>query len=232
MKVYRLKVMIRTFVFILAFLELSSVMAAPGDTTWVTVFKDMKLDHHGNYDTTVSFPQGKRYRKIRMHYILGRYTCGGAQYCGSWDYTTKIYALPAALDTVEIARVITPYATNWHQTNKSHDYIVEVTDAFGCVSSSTVIVPADTRLLIPNIFTPNGDGVNDLFEIINLPVGGSHRLIISNRWGKEVFSANNYQEGNFWDAEGMPEGIYFYKLDVEGDQTYNGWVEIVRGSKP
>ncbi len=112
------------------------------------------------------------------------------------------------------------------------NYIVEVTDAFGCVSSSTVIVPADTRLLIPNIFTPNGDGVNDLFEIVNLPVGGSHRLIISNRWGKEVFSANNYQEGNFWDAEGMPEGIYFYKLDVEGDQTYNGWVEIVRGSKP
>ena len=112
------------------------------------------------------------------------------------------------------------------------NYIVRVTDAFGCTSTSTVIVPADTRLLIPNIFTPNGDGINDLFEIVNLPLTGAHRLVITNRWGKEIFSSRSYSEGVFWAADGVPEGIYFYKLDVEGDQTYNGWVEITRGSKP
>ncbi|MGV2480400.1 UNVERIFIED_CONTAM: hypothetical protein IGO34_26745, partial [Salmonella enterica subsp. enterica serovar Weltevreden] len=68
-------------------------------------------------------------RKIRLHYILGRYACpAGAQYCGSWAYTTHVYARPAGADTVEIARVITPYATDWLAQNRKHDYIVDVTD--------------------------------------------------------------------------------------------------------
>lgn len=112
------------------------------------------------------------------------------------------------------------------------NYIVRITDAYGCTNTSTVVIPADSRLLIPNIFTPNGDGVNDVFEIVNLPTTGAHKLVITNRWGKEIFSSNNYSEGVFWAADGVPEGIYFYRLDVEGDQSYNGWVEITRGSKP
>ena len=106
-----------------------SSMANPGDTTLVTVYNLRKITQYGSYDTTAVFPTGKRYRKIRMHYILGRYGCpAGSQYCGSWDYTTQIYARPAGKDSVEIARVITPYATDWLSQNKKHDYIVEVTD--------------------------------------------------------------------------------------------------------
>lgn len=104
-------------------------LANPGDTTWVTVYNQRKLTYYGNYDTTTTLPTGKQYRKIRLHYILGRYACpAGTQYCGSWDYTTQIYAKPANNDTVEIARVITPYATDWLQTNRKHDYVVDVTD--------------------------------------------------------------------------------------------------------
>ncbi len=105
------------------------VYANPGDTTWVTVYNKRWLDHYGNYDTSATFPTGKRYRKIRLHYILGRYACpGNPQYCGSWDYTTQIYARHAGLDSVEIARVITPYATDWINKGKSNDYVIEVTD--------------------------------------------------------------------------------------------------------
>ncbi len=104
--------------------------AAPGDTTWVTVFENRHLDHYGFYDTTAHLPaQGTDYRKIRMHYILGRYACEpGAQYCGSWDYTTSVIAEPQDADTVEIARVITPYATDWLSQNRSHDYIIDISD--------------------------------------------------------------------------------------------------------
>src|ERR1041384_8127326 len=103
--------------------------AAPGDTTWVTVLNLRTLDHYGNYDTSAVFPTGITWRKIRMHYILGRYSCpGNPQYCGSWDYTTEMYAMPANADTLEIARIITPYATDWLAKNKKHDYVVEVTD--------------------------------------------------------------------------------------------------------
>lgn len=103
--------------------------ANPGDTTWVTIYDTRKITQYGNYDTSAVLPTGKTYRKIRLHYILGRYACpAGTQYCGSWDYTTHLYAKPAGADTVEIARVITPYATDWINTNRKHDYIIDVTD--------------------------------------------------------------------------------------------------------
>jgi hypothetical protein len=114
------------------------MQAAPGDTTWVTIYNLRKLTQYGNYDTTAVFPTGKRYRKIRLHYILGRYSCpSGTQYCGSWDYTTMIIARPAGKDTAEIARVITPYATNWLGLNKKHDYVVDVTDYASVLEGTT-----------------------------------------------------------------------------------------------
>lgn len=103
--------------------------ANPGDTTWVTIYNQRKITQYGNYDTSAVLPTGKTYRKMRLHYILGRYACpAGSQYCGSWDYTTQVYAKPAGADTVEIARVITPYATDWLNTNRTHDYSIDVSD--------------------------------------------------------------------------------------------------------
>ena len=116
----------------------NDLFANPGDTTWVTVWNQRKLTQYGNYDTTANFPSGKRFRKIRLHYILGRYGCPpGSQYCGSWDYTTQIYARPTGLDSVEIARVITPYATDWLSQNRKHDYVIEVTDYAKALEGST-----------------------------------------------------------------------------------------------
>ncbi|MFD2718401.1 peptide-N-glycosidase F-related protein [Hymenobacter monticola] len=104
--------------------------AAPGDTTRVTIFNQRKLTHYGFYDTTAVMPAaGRRYRKVLMHYILGRYPCPpGTQYCGSWDYTTRLTLMPQAHDSVEMARIMTPYATDWLTRNKTHDYVVDVTD--------------------------------------------------------------------------------------------------------
>jgi hypothetical protein len=106
------------------------LVASPGDTTWVTVFNERHITAYGNIDTTTMLPAaGTQYRKIRLHYILGRYACPpNSDYCGSWDYTTSVYALPPAADTVELTRVITPYATDWLSTNRKHDYTVDVTD--------------------------------------------------------------------------------------------------------
>jgi hypothetical protein len=105
----------------------SSFKANPGDTTWITIYNLRKITAYGAYDTTATLPTGVRYRKMRLHYILGRYVCPNApQYCGSWDYTTQIYAKPAGQDTVEIARVITPYASDWG--SRTHDYVIEVSD--------------------------------------------------------------------------------------------------------
>lgn len=133
---------VKKLVLLLLFAELFSfsAVANPGDTTWVTVYNLRKLTQYGNIDTTAVFPTGKRYRKIRLHYILGRYACPpGTQYCGSWDYTTQIHARPAGKDSVEIARIITPYATDWLGQNKKHDYIVDVTDYASALEGPTAM---------------------------------------------------------------------------------------------
>ncbi|MEP6734597.1 MAG: gliding motility-associated C-terminal domain-containing protein [Chryseolinea sp.] len=111
-------------------------------------------------------------------------------------------------------------------------YTIKVRDAAGCVVTQVVEIPLDTSVYVPNMFTPNEDNVNDEFEVLNLPVDGNHKLIITNRWGNEVFKSNDYRNGNFWTGDGVSDGVYFYRLKVAGGDTFTGWVEIIRGSKP
>ncbi|MBX2894243.1 MAG: gliding motility-associated C-terminal domain-containing protein [Cyclobacteriaceae bacterium] len=85
--------------------------------------------------------------------------------------------------------------------------------AFGC------------GLYVPNIFTPNGDNSNDTFFIRNLPA--NCKLVVTNRWGKQVYASDNYQ--NDWSGNDAIDGVYYYQLLVNGER-YTGWVEIMRGN--
>jgi gliding motility-associated-like protein len=77
---------------------------------------------------------------------------------------------------------------------------------------------------IPNFFSPNGDSVNDQFEVIsNNPVN----LKIFNRWGKLVYSEEIYE--NQWNAEGLASGVYYYEITFSDNITNcNGWVHVMR----
>ena len=108
-------------------------------------------------------------------------------------------------------------------------YQVIVADRNGCTLTLVGRVPLDTDIYIPNLFTPNGDGKNDLFFIRNLPAEGAN-LIITNRWGTQVFSSNSYQ--NDWDGGEAADGVYYYRLKVPDGAAITGWVEILRGVKP
>ena len=111
-------------------------------------------------------------------------------------------------------------------------YNVQVKDSLGCYIQFAGRVPLDTDVYIPNIFTPNDDGVNDVFFIRNLPSPGV-KLVVTNRWGKEVFSTNDYK--NDWKADGVTDGVYFYRIQgatSEAGKAMSGWIEVLRGSKP
>lgn len=79
-------------------------------------------------------------------------------------------------------------------------------------------------LTIPNVFTPNGDGVNDSFEIPGLESYPANELVIMNRWGNTVYQKKNYK--NEWNGQGLNEGTYFYLLKV---QTSNGKWDVYKG---
>ncbi|MCH7400196.1 gliding motility-associated C-terminal domain-containing protein, partial [Belliella sp. DSM 107340] len=83
---------------------------------------------------------------------------------------------------------------------------------------------------IPNVITPNGDSLNDQFEIKGLGKFPSNEIVIINRYGDHVFERINYQ--NDWSAEGLPAGTYFYILvgtDSQGrSHDFKGWVQVIK----
>ena len=87
-----------------------------------------------------------------------------------------------------------------------------------------------TDLIIPNVFTPNGDGVNDRFEIKNLEFYKENEISIINRWGNSVYEKKDYQ--NIWDGIGLDEGTYFFVLKVKNAtgtwKAYKGYITLLR----
>jgi len=98
-------------------------------------------------------------------------------------------------------------------------------------SIQIVNVPCKHNIILPNIFTPNDDGVNDLFNVINLCPGDEVNMEIFNRWGESIQQYILTKEG--WDGHTKsgnlaPEGEYFYVVEVN-KKTYKGVVQLVRG---
>lgn len=77
---------------------------------------------------------------------------------------------------------------------------------------------------IPNIFTPNGDGTNDQFEIRGLEKYAENKLTIINRWGDMVYQKSNYD--NAWNGNSLLDGTYFYILEVK---TITGSTKALKG---
>ena len=77
---------------------------------------------------------------------------------------------------------------------------------------------------MPNVITPNNDGVNHAFCIAEAAgFADCFQLQIFNRWGSEVFKTQNPQD--CWQAENAPAGVYFYVLKI-GEQQYNGQLTV------
>jgi gliding motility-associated-like protein len=110
-----------------------------------------------------------------------------------------------------------------------HEFLVRAVPKEGDFHSwsNKVAVEFDHPLLIPNVFTPNGDGVNDVFEIDPIHLYSENELVIYNRWGKEIFRKKNYL-GN-WGAEDIESGVYYYYFYQKRNEVeYKGWLHILR----
>lgn len=115
----------------------------------------------------------------------------------------------------------------------SQTLVVEATHADGCVLTDSVLMIV-VELTIPNGFSPNSDGKNDVFRIPELDdYPGS--LSVWNRWGDVVLDDPSYQNtwagtcetGRCLGTGELPQGTYFYLIDVEGI-TFKGYITLKR----
>jgi len=83
----------------------------------------------------------------------------------------------------------------------------------------TCVKPEPPNILIPNVVTPNGDGVNERFVIRNLLLYSHRQLVVYNRWGSEVYRSDQYN--NDWDGMNVPDGVYFGVVEI----NLNGQIE-------
>jgi gliding motility-associated-like protein len=120
-----------------------------------------------------------------------------------------------------------------HQYNYPGTYFVmlRAESSAGCVNTYqlgpyTLSLP---EISIPNVFTPNGDGVNDLL-FSGYTGDQNFNWIITDRWGVKQFESRNANEG--WDGKDLNgqvvnEGVYFYSLTI-GQRSFSGNISIIR----
>lgn len=101
-----------------------------------------------------------------------------------------------------------------HEVVPNDSSLQEVSVSF--FSSDTIIAhlrPEQFGYYLPNSFTPNGDGINDVW----MPFGnavelGTYQLEIYNRWGEEIYLSTDPNEG--WDGDGIQDGVYVFRANV------------------
>ncbi|MBL7764872.1 MAG: gliding motility-associated C-terminal domain-containing protein, partial [Chitinophagaceae bacterium] len=94
-------------------------------------------------------------------------------------------------------------------------YYVDITDANGCVIKDTVYIeegPCCDVAFIPNAFSPNGDRNNDEFKVLTTAGVELIQLEVYDRWGKRVWSTNDYRRGwdGIYEGKDCPVATYYY----------------------
>ena len=142
--------------------------------------------------------------------------------------------------------------TTSHTYSSWGDYVVTLalsTDA-GCGDTISHTIVIEDNLIFPNVITPNGDGINDVWAIENLntdinpedPDEYRHNeLRISDRWGKVVFKTKNYDTwakdgqinvgSNPFTGANLPDGTYYYTFTYKGKAKTTQWhgsITIIR----
>ncbi|MCF6171633.1 MAG: gliding motility-associated C-terminal domain-containing protein [Bacteroidales bacterium] len=125
------------------------------------------------------------------------------------------------------------------QIDSMGHYVVEVISYEGCKATDAVQIlwGEGTPFYLPNAFTPNGDGLNDIFKAIpKYDYVSKYQLTIYNRWGQQIFECNDIDcgwDGNY-NGKASPNGAYIYKIIYEEisrpgqSKTLEGTVVLVR----
>ncbi|MEI7723791.1 MAG: gliding motility-associated C-terminal domain-containing protein [Bacteroidota bacterium] len=118
------------------------------------------------------------------------------------------------------------------------DYWAQVKDIHCCINSDTTFIRV-FEYFIPNAFTPNGDGLNDVFRVYALYKNISFKMVIYDRWGQLVFQSDNVDSAwdGMFDGQYCPPASYVWIVHIgflgqdiitQGDVVFKGTVTIAR----
>ena len=123
---------------------------------------------------------------------------------------------------------------------RTKNYMLTVVSSDGCIAKGEIMVKVYSDVHIPNAFTPNGDGKNDVFYVLSGPQGSTIKnFSIYDRWGERIFGVHDVLPGDIssgWNGtfNGMPEpgGTYVYMITLTlsggAQQTYKGTIILLR----
>ncbi|WP_256012494.1 PKD domain-containing protein [Desertivirga xinjiangensis] len=123
--------------------------------------------------------------------------------------------------------VLNPVASPAEETS----YQLTISSGAGCTITANVLVKIKESPEIPNAFSPNGDGINDTWNIPYLQTLPKATIKIFNRYGQVVFSSGQYHEA--WDgtdhSKELPSGVYYYIIEPNnGKKRHSGSITLLR----
>jgi gliding motility-associated-like protein len=123
-------------------------------------------------------------------------------------------------------------ASHQYQYPGNYTVTLHAFNDIGCEDTAVrqflMIIP-DKVLIIPNVFSPNGDGTNDKWDIAGLRGVTNCTVEIFNRWGQLVYNSHGYNNpwDGTWKGKPVPVATYYYVIKTV-TQNYNGWVALIR----
>lgn len=170
------------------------------DSVWYDTFFTLPVTPQLETEPGVFLQDTVNWMEISLPYVAS----GGERYMTIGNFRENIDT-----DTIKLTTV---------GGNKAYYYF----DNFSLEECNPI--PPPKEIVILNVFTPNKDGYNDLFKIVNLPENS--QLTVYNRWGNIVYSSVNYQ--NDWDGAGLSDGVYYYILNIPDGNSKKGAITILR----
>lgn len=190
--------------------------------------RDIEVTEAGNYVVDVTHVCGTDSDTIRIEFIPLPEVDLGNDTLIRYDSYIVLDAGPGM------------YAYKWqdgsgnsmYQVDYPGTYTIEIMDEYGCKGSDTInIEPVPFTLNLPDAFTPNGDGANDVFRAIpSYDISLEFHMMIFNRYGEMVFESDNIidtWDGNY-NGYPCPVEAYIWILDartLEGNEFFRGAVK-------
>ena len=118
------------------------------------------------------------------------------------------------------------------QSSVSFTYTICNPVCLGSCDEAVISIKLPNILVgIPEGFTPNYDGVNDLLNIRNIEAYPDNEVLIANRWGDIVYQVRNYTNERAWDGhyqgDVLPQGVYYVYIAIDGEEPISKSVHLI-----